>query len=331
MPANLTQQYLMAEERFRAATTHEEKVAALEEMIRELPKHKHTEKMYADLKARLARLRKEGESQGGPARRSDALVIRREGAGQVFLIGGPNSGKSSLMAALTNAPVEVTEYPFATRRCVPGMAAFEDVPFQLVDTPSVDPAFLDPALLPLIRQADAAVVVVDPVSPEGLDHPAFLWRTLLEARIDLVAGDVHRVPRTAGRTVLPAFLAATHAGDPDFPTGIELLREVLPAPLPIVPVDSRDPSTLQGFLRACFDLFGVVRAYSKQPGREPDRTAPFLLPRGSTVLDFAGKVHRDLQERFDYARVWGPGKFEGQRVPREYEVQDGDVIEVHGR
>jgi len=96
MPANLSQPYLEAEERYRAATTHEEKVAALEEMITLLPKHKGTEKLHADLKSRLAKLRKGDDKKGGPARRSSEVVIEKEGAGQVLLLGAPNAGKSSL-------------------------------------------------------------------------------------------------------------------------------------------------------------------------------------------------------------------------------------------
>jgi len=333
MPANLTQQYLFAEERFKAATTHEEKVAALEEMIRELPKHKHTEKMFADLKTRLSKLRKEGESRaaGGPGKHSEAPVIRKEGAGQVFLVGAPNTGKSALVAALSKAPVEVTEYPFTTRKCIPGMAAWEDVRFQLVDSPSVDPTFLEPNLMPLLRQADAAVVVVDLSAPECLDQPGWVFEALGQARIDVKPGTVHTVARELGRSVLPGFVAATHADHPDAPVALELLADELTGRLPVVPVAAGEPASVKTFAKACFDLFGAVRVYSKQPGKEAERDAPFLVPIGGTVLDFAERVHRDFRERFDFARVWGPGKYDGQRVARDYAVLDGDVIELHLR
>jgi uncharacterized protein len=333
MPANLTQQYLFAEERFKAATNHEDKVAALEEMIRELPKHKHTEKMFADLKTRLAKLRREGEAKaaGGPAKHSETPVLKKEGAGQVFLVGAPNTGKSALVAALSKAPVEVTEYPFTTRKCIPGMAAWEDVRFQLVDSPSLDPTFLEPNLMPLVRQADAAVVVVDLSAGECLDQPGWVFDALSAARIDVKPGTVHAVEKEYGRSVLPGFLAATHADHPDAPVALELLADLVGARLKIVAVDVKDPASVKAFARACFDLFGVVRVYSKQPGKEAERDQPFLVPLGGTVLDFAERIHRDLRERFDFARVWGPGKYDGQRVARDYAVEDGDVIEVHAR
>jgi len=332
MPANLTQQYMFAEERFKAATTHEEKVDALEEMIRELPKHKHTEKMFADLKTRLSKLRREGEAKaGGPSRHATELVIKKEGAGQVILVGGPNTGKSALLGALSNAPVEVTEYPFATRKPVPGMIAFEDVRIQVVDTPSVDPDFQDPGLMPLVRQADAAVICVDLSAPECLDQPGWAFTALEEARIDVVPGTVFSVPRGPGRVVLPGFIAATRADHPDAPVALELLADVVGGRLPIVATSTGDPASLKGFARACFDLFGVVRVYSKQPQKDADMDAPFLVPAGGTVLDFAERVHRDFRERFDFARVWGPGKYDGQRVARDYPVEEGDVIELHVR
>jgi ribosome-interacting GTPase 1 len=332
MPANLTQQYLMAEERFKAAATHDEKVDALEEMIRELPKHKHTEKMFADLKTRLAKLRREGETKtGGQARHSSEPGIKKEGAGQVVLLGAPNAGKSALLGAMSNAPVEVTEYPFTTRKPVPGMIAFEDVRIQIVDTPSLDPQFQDPGLMPLLRQADAAVICIDLSATECLDQPSWALAALDEARIDVVPGTVHSTVSQAGRTTMPGFIVATHADHPDASIAMEFLADALAGRLPIVPISTSDPVSLKAFARACFDLFGVVRIYCKQPGKEADRDAPFLVPTGGTVLDFAERVHKDFRERFDFARVWGPGKYDGQRVARDYPVEDGDVIELHVR
>jgi len=330
MPANLTLQYLQAEERFKAAQTHDDKVAALEEMIRELPKHKHTEKMFADLKTRLSKLKKEGETKKGPAvgHKGTEYVVKKEGVGQVVVLGAPNTGKSAILAAVTHAHVEVTDYPFTTRKVIPGMMDFEDVVVQLCDTPSISPDFQDPFLMPFVRTADAAVLVVDLSSPDCLDQPGWVLAALEEARIELARGTVTgQAPRTTPR--LPAFVAATHADHPDAPDALELLAEVLGDRLPVVPVDTADPESMKRFARACFDLFGVVRVYSKQPGKDADRDAPFLVPVGANVVDFAERVHRDFRDRFSFARVWGPGLFEGQRVPRDYAVQDGDVVELH--
>jgi hypothetical protein len=332
MPANLTLQYLQAEERFKAARTHEDKVAALEEMIRELPKHKHTEKMQADLKTRLSKLRKEGEKKtGGPARQGAGTeyVVRKEGAGQIVLFGAPNAGKSALVGSLTNAAVEVTDYPFATRKVLPGMMAWEDVPIQIVDTPSVDPGFLDPFQMPFVRTADALVLCVDLSSPDCLDQPGMLMDVLGEARIDVRPGTVWTARSVGAETTLPGFIAGLKADHPDSAVALELLADTLGDRLPMVPVSMGDPASLAAFARACFDLFGMVRVYSKQPGKEADFSQPFLIPAGGSVLDFAERVHKDFRERFSFARVWGTGKYDGQRVARDYAVEDRDVIELH--
>ncbi len=328
MPANLTLQYLQAEERYKAATNDEEREAALELMIAQLPKHKHTEKMYADLKSRLSKLRKGEGKKSAPARHESEYVIRREGAGQFVLIGPPNTGKSAIMAALTKADVVVTDYPFATRKPAPGMMRYEDVPIQLVDTPSLSPDVEDPFVMPLIKQADAAVIVVDLSSPNFLDQPAQTLGLLRDAGVMVVPGTVTSVPRSGFPRPMPGFVVCTHADREDPEVALELLREVLPDPLFLLALDVANQTSLGAFCRRCFDLLGVIRVYAKAPGREADRDRPFLLPAGSGVLDFAEQVHRDFRERFSYARLWRTG-VDGQRASRDEPLQDGDVVELH--
>ena len=164
MPANLTPQYRAAEARFKSAHTFEERRAALEEMLATIPKHKGTEKMQADLKRRLARLRHEEETR--TSRHGHAIKVDPEGAAQVVLLGPPNCGKSSLLAALTHAEPSIADYPFTTTRPQPGMMAFEDVQIQLVDLPPVAAQHMDPWLPGLVRGADAALLLVDPTSSE---------------------------------------------------------------------------------------------------------------------------------------------------------------------
>src|SRR5499426_2239071 len=131
MPANLTPQYMSAEQRFKQASTHEEKIACLEEMLRVMPKHKGTDKLQADLKRRLSKQRQEAQKPAA-TRRGYTLSVEAEGAVQIVMVGPPNVGKAALPAALTNATPEVADYPFTTRRPMPGMMLFENVQLQLV-------------------------------------------------------------------------------------------------------------------------------------------------------------------------------------------------------
>src|SRR5512138_3814223 len=177
MPANLTAQYKEAEARYRAAVGYEEKLEALREMLALLPKHKGTEKLQADLRKRLSKLEDEEAHVAKSGHRGpDVGHVKREGAGQWVLLGPPNAGKSSLLAALTHAHPEIAEYPFTTRLPQPGMMPFEDVLVQLVDTPAVPAGHTEAWLPNLARNADGLLLVLD-VAADDLEEA---WRALGE-------------------------------------------------------------------------------------------------------------------------------------------------------
>ena len=103
VPANLPPQYLKAEEEFRKAQNVATRLEKVREMFRLLPKHKGTEKLQSDLKQKISQLRDE-QAHGKASGKKGGVSyhVPREGAGQVMLIGPPNAGKSSLLAALTS-------------------------------------------------------------------------------------------------------------------------------------------------------------------------------------------------------------------------------------
>ena len=316
MPANLTPDYHRAEERFRAAKTNEDKVAALEEMLRVVPKHKGTDGLQADLEARLAKLRKQPMSKA--ARASFSHVVEKEGAGQVALVGPPNSGKSSLVAALTHATPEIAEYPFTTREPVPGMMPFEDVHVQLVDLPPLNLEHVEPWVWDIVRRADAVWIVVN--VEDGLDGFALCRRLLEEKAIRLS-------PPGGGEK--PALVVATGLDRDDGPDDLEILRELMEPGWPLVGVSPVTRLGLDGLARRTFETLDVIRVYTKQPGKPADKAAPFTLPRGATVADLAARIHNDLASTMHFARVWGPSVFDGQTVQREHVLAEGDVVEIH--
>src|SRR5437773_2054961 len=186
MPANLTPQYLEAEKRYKQAVTPSDKVSALEEMLAVIPKHKGTEKLQADLKSRLSKCRAELQKPQGPGgKRSSLDIVEREGAGQVVLLGAPNSGKSSLLARLTHATPEIADYPFTTRFPLPGMMLFENIQIQLVDLPPVSHECWEPRLFGIIRNADAALLLVDLSSPEMLEQLETVLAVLEKSKVQL--------------------------------------------------------------------------------------------------------------------------------------------------
>ena len=326
MSANLTPAYRAAEERFRTAITAEEKMAALEEMLREVPKHKGTEKIQADLKSRISKLKRQPKKKTGA--RGPSHHIPREGAGQVVLVGPPNAGKSSLVARLTHADPEVADYPLTTREATPGMMPIEDVAIQLVDLPPLWEEHVEPWVYDSIRTADLVWLVVTAESSlEGLE---LVEKLLGEKALALVpvGATAPKEPRP-GWLYKPAILVLTGLDRPDAREDLVLLDQLVEVVWDEIPVSSVSGEGLEDLGRRTFEALGVMRVYSKQPGKEPDRDQPFALPVGSTVGDLARLIHQDLAAKFKFARVWGPSAFDGQKVQTSHVLEEGDVVEIH--
>jgi ribosome-interacting GTPase 1 len=324
MPANLTPAYLAADRKFKEATTPEAKLAALEEMLATIPKHKGTEKMQADLKRRIAKFRTETQRRKGAARARPFYQVDREGAGQIVLVGAPNAGKSSILAALTNAQPEIADYPFVTRVPLAGMAAFEDVQIQLLDLPPVSPESAEGWLYALIRGADGALLVVDLSDGDVLASTALVLDLLARANVRLAApgGD-----RPAGE--IPAVVVGAKLDAPGAAETLEVFREFYGSRLPVLPVSAEQDVNLAELRRTMYEMLRLVRVYSKKPGKKPDLEVPYILKRGATVLDAAAVVHKDFAERLKYARLWRRGEIEGLMVGRDHPLRDGDILELH--
>lgn len=322
MPANLTPDYRAAEERFRQAVTAEEKLEALQEMLSTIPKHKGTEKMQADIKRRIARLRDEQRRTGGPKRRP-AYFVDREGAGQVALVGPPNAGKSSLLAALSAAQPEVAAYPYTTRMPQPGMVRFENVQVQLVDLPPLAREFTPPWLLGVVRAADALAIVFDLGDDDLLSQAEETFALLREGNVVPVDGEPQE------RHERRALVIATKSDLPHAGEHRQLLLEVLPPGLPLLAVSALSGEGMEALPGALLGLLQKIRIYTKAPGKKPDYDAPFVVRVGTTIIEAAATVHKDIARDLKYARVWGKGTFDGQMVQRDYVLQDGDVVEFH--
>lgn len=329
MPANLTAQYFKAEEAFKAAKTTEDKIAALEHMISVLPKHKGTDHMLADLRHKLSKLREAGEQEARSKKAAfDPYRVEKQGAGQVVLLGAPNSGKSALVGALTRAQVNVTPYPFSTAVPVPGMLQFEDVKIQLVDTPSVQSGNLPPGMLGLVKSADAVLVVADVASPEVLDEIETLTAALEEGRARLHSHSDPPQPEALVRDI-PALVVANKTDVDGAEEVIEILDEALENQFEILALSATSGVGLDDLRAAAFKLLDRIRVYTKEPGKSPDRAAPFVLDRDDTVVELARRIHRDFPNKLKQARIWGSARFDGQAVAKDYRLEDGDIIELH--
>lgn len=328
MPTNLPPEAVEAEKRYRAAQTAGEKVTTLEEYIGAIPKHKGTDKLRASLRKRLSKLKSESQSKKGASRQETVFRIVREGAGQVVIVGAANVGKSSMVAALTHAKPEVAEYPFTTWTPTPGMMLMENVQIQLVDTPSLDRDLVEPELLELIRRSDLILLVVD-LQAFPIQQLEDSIARLGEHRIFPRQHQDRHDPDERSAAFVPLLVAVNKDDDEANDGDFEVLCELLEGQWPLVPVSAKTGRNLDNLSRAVFEALEIIRVYSKPPGKKADMSSPFVLKKGSTLVDFAAKVHRDFSQQLKSNRVWGTGVYDGQAAGRDHVLHDGDVVELH--
>ncbi len=325
MPANLPPQYFEAEKNFRSAKNPAEKIVALEEMLAIMPKHKGTDHLRAELRRRIAKLNEASEKKSATQRAS--MVIEKEGAAQVVVIGMPNSGKSQLVSSITNASPTVAEYPFTTHSATPGMMEFENIQIQLIDTPPLTPQPLEFWLPPMLRRADALLVVVD-LSDAPLAQIETIATQLESMRIGIGG---KKTEDEQGRVLAQKkALIIGNKIDLDRASGnYTALHNKYKEQFPVIPISAWEGVGLEELKLKVYQMLNIIRVYTKAPGEKPDFTDPIILDKGSTLEDAAASVHKDFRARLKYARIWGSGKHDGVMAKRDHIPQDGDVIELH--
>ena len=328
MPTNLPPQYFEAEKIFKQAKTPQEKIEALENMLAIMPKHKGTDHLRGELRARIAKLNEEAERKRGTGR-TQLYHVPKEGAGQVALVGPPNAGKSQLMASLTGAEPKVGPYPFTTQLPQPAMVPFENVLIQMVDLPPVlengTPGWMRSSL----RYADLLALVVD-LSVDPLADLETVDRELESMRLRPVT-KIEESPEDEAEDLVvqkKAVLVGNKLDDEASAVGFELLEMECAGRLPLIGVSATTGAGLEKLKRLLFERLKVVRVYTKPPGKEANLAEPTVLAAGSTIDDLATVIHKELRENLKYAVLWGSGKFSGQRVGRQYVLEDGDVVEL---
>jgi ribosome-interacting GTPase 1 len=345
MPANLSPEYKAAADAYRKARDPQERLEHLREMLRVIPKHKGTDHLQADLKRRIKELDEElaGPKRGG-TRSGPPLVIRPEGAAQVALVGAPNSGKSLLHDRLTGSGARSGPYPFTTQYPEPGMLRWNDVHFQLIDLPAIAAEHPLPWLAGTLQTADACLLVVDLADPDCMQHVASVQDELARRKTNLVTRWPIDAAESAGQGAiaageedvfalrLPTLLLANKADLLDHAdTDLEVLAELEEPHFPALLISAHSGLGLGDLGGWLWRRLGLVRVYTKAPGKPAERSRPFTLRAGEqTVEDAARLVHRDMARTLKYARVWGRSvAADGQHVGREHRLADGDILELH--
>ena len=325
MPANLPPHYFEAEKQFRAAKTAPEKIAALEEMLSIMPKHKGTDHLRADLRRRIAKLTQASDKKAATQRAS--MVIQKEGAAQVVVVGPPNTGKSQLVASVTNAPTTVAEYPYTTYTAIPGMMEFENIQIQLIDTPPLVAQTTESWLPPALIRADALLVVVD-----LSDDPLSQLEAVITKLQDMHLTILDNIPEDEAQSSLRYKKALVIGNKIDLAPSsqnYDVLENLYAEELPVMAISAKTGTGLEELRLRIYQLLDIIRVYTKVPGGKPDYNEPIILDRGSTLADAAAEVHKDFRAWLKFARVWGSGKHDGVMVKRDHILEDGDIIELH--
>ncbi len=364
MPANVTPEYLEAKEKYRLANSPEEQMAALQEMLRTIPKHKGTEKMQADIKKRISQTKEEIQKSKskGAQRQKPVYAIDRQGAGRVVLAGPPNAGKSALINALTNAETEVAQYPFTTGVPQPAMMPYENVQVQLIDLPPLHPDMSPPWLTGLLKSADSVLLVLDlgdddllstadtaltmlqdknvnltpafvePIDDFGLIIPAGVKeKTATEKEREELNGDGDLFDESGNlqnQRPQSAFIVGNKNDTAGADFRLDLLLDMYDE-FPVLTVSAREKQAIEPLKKLIWLSLGKIRVYSKPPRKEPHYDRPFVVEQGTTVIEFARVVHKDFAENFKFAKAWSDRTFDGQRVGQDFVLRDGDVIELH--
>jgi len=327
MPTNLPADYFNAEERFRSATTTEDKIKYLEEMMGTIPKHKGTDHLRADLRKKLSKLKTAATSKKSSKKQVSAYHINKEGAGQIIIIGTTNVGKSSLVANQTNADPEVSEVPFTTWTATPGMMKIDNIQVQVIDTPPIGDEYIDPEFLNLIRRVDLVLVMID-LHAHPVQQLEFVLQKLQENRIapKYLEGQIE----VEGFLLhVPILVVVNKFDSQEYEEHYQIFKELLGQEYPMVPVSVQTGHNLEALKQMIFEKLGVIRVYSKAPGKDVDKSAPFVVDQGIQLGDFAGKVHKDFQEKLKSAKIWGTSAdFDGQMVSRDHVLEDEDIVEL---
>lgn len=298
--------YKKAEENFLSAQTDEQKLEALEEMIRECPKHKSSEKMLANLKTRYVKLKEKiaTEKKTKSSSRAETRGIKKEDM-QAAIIGKTKTGKSSLLSLLTNAKPEITNYSFATKFPVVGMMDYNGVAIQMIEVPAIESEYYDRGVA---NSADSILILITDLSqiPEvekKLDK--FTGKKIIAFnKADLLSeNEKRKISATLQSRKYNFVLISTQTEE-----GIGQLKEKL------------------------FQSFGKIRVYTKQPNEKQKARKPIILSPESVVKDVAEKILKGFSNKVKETRIWGPSsKYPAQVVGLQHKVQDLDIVEFKTR
>ena len=301
MPINANYEYANAEEKYLQAQTDEERLEALEEMLRYMPSHKGAEALRRNLRTRYKKLRQgleKSKKRGGSGKSGI-----KKGEMQAVLVGLTNSGKSSILKSITNAQPRIASYGFTTTQPEIGTLNYANCNIQIIDLPPIASENFDKGI---VNNADALLIVVEKIHEiqtvlEQIKQNKHAKKIIVFNKIDLHDEDIKRKIRETLRSKKYNFCMVSTATN----EGLEDLKEKI------------------------FKSFPVIRIYTRHPGKKSkNEDKPVVLHLNSNLEDVAEKILHGYSKKVKYAKITGPSaKFKNQKVGLKHVVKDNDIVE----
>jgi len=304
MPANLPPQFFELQKKLNQTKDIREKIEILQEMLAICPKHKGTERVQEEIKKKIAKLKR---SQPKKIKREEIYFVKKEGAGQVLILGVPNSGKTSLVNLLCNTNFKIGDYPFTTQLPTPGMLKYENILIQIVDTPPLTKDFKPGWLKNLARQADSILFLVDLINnPEGqikeIEEILNEWK--IEKEKILIVGN--KIDSKEGKENF----------------------EILKRDFEIFGISTKEKIGVEELKRKIFESLNIIRVYTKEPKKEVDFGNPFILKKGTKLIELVEKINEEWVKKFRGAKLYEKNLKNFKMVGRDYQLKDEDIVEI---
>ncbi|MEK6817369.1 MAG: GTPase [Nanoarchaeota archaeon] len=301
MPVNASPEYGHAEKEYHLAKTTEEKIEKLRKMLSVAPKHKSSENLIAQLRARLKKFLGEVERTKKLSKSRGGKIGIKKLEMQAVLVGFTNSGKSSLLSILTNARPKISETTFATTRSILGMMPYQGTQIQLIEIPAIDSDFYDKGT---VYTADSILILIQNL--EELKKIESILQAngkkiIVMTKSDLLSESEKRrleaTLKSKYKNYKFVFISCITL------EGIDELKEKI------------------------FKSFNKIRVYTKEPRKEKSNN-PIILEPETNVKEVAEKILKGFSEKVKETKIWGPSsKFPGQKVGLQHKLKDLDVVE----